>query len=529
MSYKNVKVGRVEDFKRGEMKSVSVGENQEVLIININDELSALGAHCTHYSAPLIDGILSNDTIICPLHHACFNAKTGKLIEPPAADDLPSFKVIIENDNVIVKVPDEFPFNKIPEMSERDEDITENYVIIGGGAAGYAAAQAMREAEYKGKITIITEENRTPYDRPNLSKDYLQGTAQEEWMPLRSDDFYSQYSIEFMFDMKVNKLNIKEKKISFEKGEDLPFTKLLIATGGIPRQLDIPGSELNNIFYLRGFASSDNIIEAAKNSKEAVIIGSSFIGMESAFSMTERGIKVTVISPDEIPFEQTLGKEIGELLKTLHEKGGVTFKLKSSVKGFEGKGKVESVVLDNGEKVKADFVIVGIGVKPATDFIDGLVKASDRGIKVDKTFWAAEDIYAAGDIAVFPFGESGEYIRIEHWRTALQQGRIAGFSMAGKKIEYESIPFFWTHQAGLNIRYTGHAKNWDDIIYWGEVSSQEFIAFYVKNNKITAAAGSNKDKEIDALELLMKAEKMPSPLEIKEKKVDITALLKTIK
>jgi NADPH-dependent 2,4-dienoyl-CoA reductase/sulfur reductase-like enzyme/nitrite reductase/ring-hydroxylating ferredoxin subunit len=526
MSYDNIKVGRIEDFKNGEMKSVSVGENKEVLIVNINDELFALGAHCTHYSGSLQEGILNGGTIICPLHHACFNAKTGELKEPPAADNLPQFEVIIENDNVLVRVPDEFPFSKAPEMTERDEDIDENYVIIGGGAAGYAAAQAMREAEYKGRITIITRENRTPYDRPNLSKDYLQGSAQEEWMPLRPDDFYSKYNIEFMFDMKVNMINIKEKKILFEKGEDLSFTKLLIATGGTPREIKVPGANLKNIFYLRSFSDSDGIIDAAKNSKEAVIIGSSFIGMESASSLIERGVRVTVISPDNVPFERTLGKEIGELLRKQHEESGVGFKLKRNVKGFEGNENVESVFLDNGEKVKADFVVAGIGVKPATDFIDGLVKSPDGGIKVDDTFWAAEDIYAAGDAAVFPFWMTGEDIRIEHWRTALQQGRTAGFSMAGKNTKYESIPFFWTYQAGLTIRYVGYAKNWDDIIYQGDVSSKEFIAFYVKGNKVIAAAGIGKDKEIAAVEALMKAGKMPSTKELKDKKPDLPALVK---
>ncbi|MFZ0452784.1 MAG: FAD-dependent oxidoreductase [Ignavibacteriaceae bacterium] len=522
----NIKVGRINDFPKGEMKSVSVGEDKEILILNINDKIYALGAHCTHYGAPLADGVLNDDTIICPWHHACFNVKTGALEEPPASDDLPKFEVLIENDNVLVEIPEEFPSSKTPEMSERDEENNENYLIIGGGAAGYAAAQAMREAEFNGKITIVTRENRTPYDRPNLSKDYLQGSAQEEWMPLRPDDFYSKYNIEFMFDMKVDKIKIKEKKISFEKGEDLSYSKLLIATGGVPRELNLPGSDLKNIFYLRSFSDSDSIIEAAKNSKEAVIVGSSFIGMESAFSLTERGIKVTVISPEEVPFEKTLGKEIGELLKKQHEEGGVVFKLKKNVRNFDGNGKVESVILDSGEKVKTDFVVIGIGVKPATDFIDGLDKNSDGGIKVDDSFWAAEDIYAAGDAAAFPFWLTGENVRIEHWRTSLQEGRLAGFSMAGKNAKYESIPFFWTHQAGLNIRYVGHAKNWDDIIYWGDVSTKEFIAFYVKDNKVIAAAGNDNDREIDAVEVLMKAGRMPSPKELKNGNPNLISLVK---
>jgi apoptosis-inducing factor 3 len=524
MDFNNVKVGMLSDFPKGEMKSVSIGEDKEILIVNLNDELYAVGAHCTHYGAPLAKGILNGNTIICPWHHACFNAKNGDLKEPPALDSLPGFEVIIENDRVIVKVPEELPSNKTPKMEKKNDDAEENYVIIGGGAAGYAAAQAMREANYQGKITIITQENRTPYDRPNLSKDYLQGAAQDEWMPLRSDDFYKDYGIEFMFDMKVEEVKIKEKKISFEKGEDLSYNKLLIASGGTPKQLDIPGSNLKNIFYLRSFSSSDNIIEAAKNSKQTVVIGSSFIAMESAFSLRERDIAVTVVSPDSVPFEKSLGKEIGELLKKEHQETGVKFNLKSNIKCFEGKDKIEAVILESGEKIKADFVVIGIGVSPATDFIKGVEKTSDGGIKVDKSFWTAADIYAAGDIAVFPYWLTEEDIRIEHWRTALQQGRIAGSSMAGKNTEFDDVPFFWTQQAGLSIRYAGHAKNWDEIIYYGEVSSKEFIAFYIQDKKVIAAAGNNKDTEMAAIHILMKLGKMPSAEELKSKNVDFIKL-----
>ena len=182
--------------------------------------------------------------------------------------------------------------------------------------------------------------------------------------------------------------------------------------------------------------------------------------------------------------------------------------------------------MENGEKIETDFVVIGIGVKPATDFIEGMEKSPDGGIKVDKTFWAAPDIYAAGDIAVFPYWLTGENVRIEHWRNALQEGRVAGFAMAGKNIEYQSVPFFWTAQAGLNIRYSGYAKGWDDIIYWGNVSSKEFIAFYIKNNKVIAAAGNDKDKEIAAIHMLMRLDKMPSPQELRNKDVDLISLLK---
>lgn len=525
MELQEITIGKVNDFENNQMKSVSVGDGKEVLIVKIDNKFSALGAHCTHYGAPLAKGVLNGDTIICPWHHACFNAKTGDLKEPPAFESLPQFDIKIENENVIVKIPPELPSSRTPDMVKKDKNEKTTFVIIGAGAAGFAASQSMREAGFNGKIIMVTQENRTPYDRPNLSKDYLEGSAQDEWMPLRSKDFYSEYGIEILFNKIVNKIDHDHNKIIFDDGNDLSYNKLLIATGGKPVKLNIPGSELKNIFYLRSFDDSDKIIEVAKNLKKAVIIGSSFIGMESAYSLTKRGIEATVISQDEVPFEKTLGIEIGKLFQKQHEKLGVKFLLGRKVSKFEGTNKIEKIVLDNGELIEADFIVVGIGVTPALDFASNLQISSNKGIKVDKNFKAAENIFAAGDIASFTDWRTGSDLRIEHWRTAQQQGRLAGFNMAGKKIDYHQIPFFWTKQADLNLRYVGHAKDWDEIIFNGEVSSESFIAFYIKNNKVTAAAGNKRDKEIAALQALMDLNKMPEPNILKKDDLNLLSFL----
>ena len=511
MANKETVVAKVEDLKNGEMKSISLDEEKEILLCRIDDDYYATGAHCTHYGAALAEGVLSGDRIVCPLHHACFNAKSGDLIEPPARDALPKYETKVENGNVIVSLPDELPFNRVPDMTKKDSSAdSRKFVILGGGVAGNAAAQAMRESGFKGNILMISQENRLPYDRPNLSKDYLQGEAQPEWMPLRDEEFYKSSGIDLLLGKKVTGMNFSSKELLFENGDKINYDKLLITSGGSPRKLIIKGSDLKNIFYLRSFDDADNIIEASKNAKEAVVLGSSFIGMESAFSLTKQNLNVTIVAPDNHPFEKTLGKEIGELIQSEYESKGIKFKLGKSVIKFEGSNNVDSVVLDSGEKLNADLVLIGIGVRPATNFIEGINLLSDGSINVDKYFQAAEFIYAAGDIATFVDNKSGEELRIEHYRTAEQQGRIAGSNMADKLNEYRSEPFFWTQQADLTIQYVGHAVGWDKIQFIGNVKDKKFLAFYIKNNQVHAVAGIDKEKEMAAIQELMRMNRMPA-------------------
>ena len=528
MNYRETVIAHINELKDGEMKRVSI-DGTDVLLSRINGNFYAVGASCTHYGAPLDLGILNGERIVCPWHHACFNAKTGDLLEPPARDALPQYGIRIDGDDVIVKLPEKVEDKRIPKMVKYDPQSDGRiFIIIGAGAAGNAAAQALREEGFKGHIIMITYENRVPYDRPNLSKEYLQGKAEDEWMPLRSEEFYNEYGIESMLRKEVTHVDTSSKTVSFDSGETLKYDKLLIATGGKPRTLNVPGAELKNILTLRSYDDSDEIIKASENASRVAVVGASFIGMETAFSLTERKLQVTVIAPESVPFERVFGKEIGKLFQKQQEDNGATFKLGVAVTKFEGDGKVEAVVLENGERVEADLVVVGIGVKPATDFLKGIDLESDGSIKVNQYFCAAQDVYAAGDIARFPDWRTGEYIRIEHWRTAEQQGRIAAHNMVGKETPYNSVPFFWTAQAGLNFRYVGHVKDWDNLIIEGDVSSKEFIAFYVKNNQILAAAGNKRDKEMAAVEELMRLKKMPAPEALKDTSVDLMEIIKKI-
>lgn len=513
MSIKEFKASKVDDLKNGEMKQVSVGDGNEILLTRIDNKYYALGAHCTHYSAPLAEGVLHYGIIMCPWHHACFNAKTGDMMEPPARDSLPNYEVKINGEDVIVLLPDELNASRVPDMVDADSADKRNFVIIGGGASANAAAQAMRETGYKGRIIIVTPEDRVPYDRPNLSKAYLSGEAAPEWMPLRDKEFYKKYNIDFVFDQKAEAVDPDKKEILLDNKTNLKYDKLLLAAGGVPRKLDLHGSGLKNIFYLRSFDDCDKIIEAANESSKAVVIGASFIGMETAYHLHERKIGVTVVAPTDIPFKNIFGNEAGTIIKNLHEKHGIKFKLSSQASKFEGEGKVDSVVLSNGEKINCDFVVIGIGVIPGTSFIKGINTEKSGSIKVDEYLRVSDDIYAAGDVASFPF--NGNYVRIEHWRVAEQQGRVAGYNMAGKKIKFNKVPFFWTEQAGLTLRYVGYAKEWDNSVVWGDINSKEFITFLVKNNKVEAAMGSGKDRELDAIEFLMQNNKMPSADKLK--------------
>lgn len=519
-------IAKQDDLKNGEMKSFKIDDNNKVLLCRINNEFFAVGAACTHYGAPLEEGILKDDKIICPWHHACFNAKSGNLLEPPAMDALPKYEIKTEGDSVKINLPDEIQSSRKPAMVKKDsKSDSRTFVILGAGASAYFAAQSMRENGFKGNIIMITKENRNPYDRPNLSKEYLAGSAESEWMPLRPDKFFEEYGIEIKHEMTVTGLNLNEKLVSFMNGGKLKYDKLLIATGGEPRKLDVPGAELKNIFYLRSFSDADKIIEAAKISKKVVVIGAGFIAMETAYSLTERKIKVTVVAPDEVPFERNFGKEIGKLFKKEHEKNGTSFKLKSKVKGFKGTDKVKSVLLESGEEIKTDFVIIGIGVKPATKFISGIDLLEDGSIKTDSYLRINEDVYASGDIAAFPDSRTGKYIRIEHWRLAQQLGRIAGANMSGRSIKYKEIPFFWTAQAGITLRYLGFATDWDEIIIDGNIADKKLIAYYIKNNIILAAAGIDRDKEMDAVHLLMKEQRLPEAEALRENIKDILSLI----
>ena len=523
MNNKDIRVANVKDLKKGEMRQVSV-EDHEILLVRVEDEFFATAAHCTHYGAPLEKGILNGEKVICPWHNACFNIKNGKLEEPPALDALPHFSVRVEGEDLIVQLPEEIPAQCTPEMVKHNsQKDNRTFVILGAGAAGSAAAETLRQAGFQGRVVMLTREDILPVDRTALSKKYLQNDSEKDSLILRSSEFYSEWDIEVHTHKSVTKVEAAKKTITFEDNTTLEYDALLVATGGRANKLKVPGADLDNIFTLRQPEDADKIIAAAKNAKTAVVVGSSFIGMEAASSLTQRGIKVTVVAPGTVPFEKILGKDIGTMFQKLHEANGVTFQMGTKVLQFEGNGKVEVAVLENGESLNADLVVVGIGVEPVTEFLQGVeLNEKDKSVNVDEYLQAADNLYVAGDIARFPDAATGELTRIEHWRLAQQHGRIAARNMIGEKVKFASVPFFWSGQFDVKLRYAGHAENWDDIIIQGNLDEQEFLAFYVKDNQILAVAGSQHDKDIAAITELIRSasQQMPKGDEVRKSKIN---------
>ncbi|MEW6144491.1 MAG: FAD-dependent oxidoreductase [Thermodesulfobacteriota bacterium] len=524
---RRIVVGKLSDFEDDGMKAVVLGDSRDkILICRSGGEFSALSPFCTHYGAPLEEGALSDGRIVCPLHHSCFSAKNGDLLEPPAFDSLAAYELRTEGENLVVTVPDKIEKRRLPGLTKPDyKSDMRKFAIIGGGAAGYSAAQTLRENGFKGRIYIITKENELPYDRPNLSKEYLQGKAEADWMPLRGRKFYDEHGIDTVLGREVLKLDVRNKELTLDDGQNLVFDKILIASGGKPLNLDIPGADLGNIFTLRSFGNADEIITAAEKASRAAVIGSSFIGMETAYSLSVLGIDVTVIGKESLPFERTLGKEIGELFMKEHKNLGIAFEMDANVSRFAGDGKVEKIIFNDGKEIPADLVLVGIGIVPATGFIEGIEPDPDGSLKTDIYLAVAEDVYAAGDIASFPNAVTGVRGRIEHWRTAEQQGKIAALNMLGKNVPYSSVPFFWTAQAGLELRYVGHARAWDNTITWGNVADKDFITFYISGGKVAAAAGNNRDAEMAAAEELMRLGRMPAPGVLEKHQADLKDFL----
>jgi len=510
MSLKEVHLANTSDLHDGEMKEITVDERR-ILLARVGDKFHAVSATCTHYGGPLAEGTLCGTRVVCPWHHAAFNVVTGDMEDPPALDSLISYSLRVEGEKILLSVPEETDDRRMPTMAKRDTLADpRQFVIIGAGAAGYAAAQTLREEGFRGSVVMITREDRAPYDRPNLSKDYLHGHADPEWMPLRGEEFFSEHNIDLVLNREVTSVDTSRKTITFESGEAMDYDALLVATGGAPVRLNIPGSDLKNICVLRSFADADSIIETANHSRRAVVVGASFIGMEAAFSLRKRGLEVTVIAPSKEPFETTLGAEVGALFRRLHESHGVRFKLGNIVYRFEGNHNVEAVTLDNGERVETDMVVVGAGVRPVTHFLSGVELDQGGAVVVDSRLCAADGLFAAGDIVSFPDPRAGEHMRIEHWRTAQQQGRTAARNMLGRNLAFDAVPFFWTQQFDVGLLYVGHAASWDEIIYRGDLESHDFLAFYVKNNRVRAVAGMNRDREMAAAEELLRLDVMPA-------------------
>jgi len=471
-------------------------DDEDVLIARDGNDIFAVGAHCTHYHGPLADGILVDGTVRCPWHHACFSLRTGEAVRAPALDSIACWRVERQGDVAFVREKLTPPEVTRPPNAAQPASV----VIIGGGAAGLAAADMLRREAYDGPITMISADDSPPVDRPNLSKDYLAGTAQEDWIPLRAPEFYTDNRIELILGTRVSSIDVARREVALGNGARRAFGVLLIATGAEPVRLPIPGADAANVHYLRSFADSKGIVRKTAGAGRVVVAGASFIGLEVAASLRQRNIAVEVVAPERVPLEKVMGPEVGRFIQSLHESRGVVFHLGETVKAVEGR----RVSLSGGSTLDADFVVMGVGVRPATALAEQAGLAVDRGIVVNEYLeTSAPGIFAAGDVARFPDRRGGDRVRIEHWVVAERQGQAAARNILGRREPFTDVPFFWSQHYDIPINYVGHAQYWDEVRIDGRLDAHDCTVSYMKAGRRLAVATIYRDQDSLKAELAM--------------------------
>jgi NADPH-dependent 2,4-dienoyl-CoA reductase/sulfur reductase-like enzyme/nitrite reductase/ring-hydroxylating ferredoxin subunit len=476
---------------------LGVADGEDILLVRHGAEFFAVGAHCTHYHGPLAEGLVVENEVRCPWHHACFSLRTGEALRAPALDPTPCWRVEQLGETIFVR-------EKLPTPApRRASNAPRSVVVIGGGAAGLAAADMLRREGYDGPLTLVSADDSPPVDRPNLSKDYLAGTAQEDWMPLRSPDYYRDRRIDLLLNTHALSLDIKRKQIVLESGKTLNFDALLLATGADPVHLEITGATDSQVHYLRSFADSKAIIARAASAKRVAVVGASFIGLEVAASLRAREIAVDVVAPEQQPLERVLGADVGLFIRKLHEAHGVNFHLGQTVSRVNER----MVTLSSGTMLEADFLVLGVGVRPALQLAEQAGLAIDRGITVNEYLeTSVPGIFAAGDAARWPDPHTGQRIRVEHWVVAERQGQTAAKNILGRREKFEAVPFFWSQHYDVVINYIGHAENWDSVEIAGSLDARDCAVIYKKSGRTLALATISRDLENLKVEAAMEAE-----------------------
>jgi NADPH-dependent 2,4-dienoyl-CoA reductase/sulfur reductase-like enzyme/nitrite reductase/ring-hydroxylating ferredoxin subunit len=483
------------DFVDGKLLG-HVGD-EEVLLVQSGNDVFAVGAHCTHYHGPLAEGLIAGESVRCPWHHACFDLRTGEAARAPALSPIACWNVERRDGRIVIKEKREQPKPRGPTAKG---DAPQKIIIVGGGAAGFAAAEMLRRRDYRGSIVMLSDDDAPPVDRPNLSKDYLAGSAPEDWLPLRPDDFYAENHIDLRLKTKVAGIDLRQRQVTLDGGERLSYDNLLLATGAEPVRLPIPGADQAHVHILRSLADCRAIIDAAKGARRALVIGASFIGLEVAASLRTRGVEVHVAAPEARPMERVFGPALGDFVRALHEEHGVVFHLQDTVTAIDGK----RATLKSGGTLDADLVVVGVGVRPRLALAEAAGLAVDRGLTVNEYLQtSAPEIYAAGDIARWPDRHSGERIRVEHWVVAERQGQTAAANMLGHKERFDAVPFFWSQHYDVQINYIGHAERWDTITVEGDIKAKDCLLRYRRDGRVLAVASIYRDLDSLKAELAM--------------------------
>jgi NADPH-dependent 2,4-dienoyl-CoA reductase/sulfur reductase-like enzyme/nitrite reductase/ring-hydroxylating ferredoxin subunit len=487
------------DVPDGGMLAGHVGEDA-VLLARSGNELFAIGATCTHYGAPLADGLIVGDTVRCPWHHACFSLRTGEALRAPAFAAVDCWSVAQRDGRIFVTSRKQPAAATEADRAAPAAKESERIVIVGGGAAGFAAAEMLRRQHYGGGIVMLSDDNAPPVDRPNLSKDYLAGNAPEDWVPLRPRAFYADNGIDLRLNAKVAGLDVRSREVALADGEKVPFDRLLLATGAEPIRLTIPGADQPHVHVLRSLADCRAIIKAAETAKRVVVLGASFIGLEVAAALRARGLDVHVVAPDKRPMERILGPQLGEFVHSLHRQHGVVFHLEDLASAITQ----AEVKLRSGGTLQADLVVAGIGVRPRTAVAESAGLTIDRGVVVDAYLQTdAPGVFAAGDIARWPDPLTGGSMRVEHWVVAQRQGQTAALNMLGRREKFAAVPFFWSQHFDVPINYVGHAEAWDETAVDGDIAARDCVVRYRRDGRTLAVASIHRDVQSLEAELTM--------------------------
>jgi len=481
----------IRDLPDGAAVSGRIGADDAILVRR-GDDIFAIGAACTHYHGPLAEGLIVDDTVRCPWHHACFSLRTGEALRAPALDPIPCWRVERIGDRVFAREKLAVSVTRGRPSAAGASDTPASVVIVGGGAAGLAAADMLRREGYQGAVTMLSADASPPCDRPNLSKDFLAGTAQDDWIPLRAPEYYEDRRIELVQNARVISIDVRQRRVRLDDGKDVAYEALLIATGADPVRLEIPGAAPSQVHYLRSFDDSRAIVARALTAKRAVVVGASFIGLEVAASLRARGLDVHVVGPESVPLERIMGTQVGHFIRELHESHGVVFHLGTTVARMEG----SRVTLKDDSALDADFVVVGVGVRPSIELAERAGLAIDRGIAVDAYLESSvKGIFAAGDVARWPDPHTGERIRIEHWVVAQRQGQVAARNILGQRVPFDAVPFFWSQHYDVAINYVGHAERWDAITIDGSLRDRDCAIRYKQGDRTLAVATISRDGE----------------------------------
>lgn len=471
---------------------------EPVMLAWLDGSLHALSARCTHYGAPLAEGLRVGEEIRCPWHHACFSLRTGRALKAPAFAPLACWRVEQVGEQVFVRgrLPASAdPATPAARASAPARSEPKRIVLVGGGAASFAAAERLREDGYDGALSMLSADAEPPCDRPNLSKDYLAGSAQESWIPLQPPEYYSDRGIDLRLGCEVAGLDLGARRLHLQGGETLGYDRVLLATGAEPRRLDLPGFDRPEIFVLRSLADAQALVAALVAARSVAVVGAGFIGLEASAALRARGLDVHLIAPDALPLSAILGEALAAHLVALQAGGGVQLHLGCRPRSFDG----ARLLLSDGASLAVDVVVVGVGVAPRTALAEAAGLRVERGILVDAQLrTGAPGVFAAGDVARYPLGAADA--RVEHWVHAQRQGQLVARNMLGAEQTFDDLPFFWTRQFGCELRYLGHGRGWNSAELDGAPDSGNCLVRYRRDGTLVAAAAIGRDRDLLALE-----------------------------